>query len=133
VNLLLDTSVFLWFILGDARRLDASLIEALRDPDSRVSLSVVSVWELIVKQQTGRLKLPRPAWEFVSAERERHGIESLPLEERALAHLPKLPAVHRDPFDRMLICQAIEHDLMLVTADEAVRQYPVKTLPAAHN
>jgi PIN domain nuclease of toxin-antitoxin system len=77
------------------------------------------------------LKLPRPAWEFVSAERERDGIESLPLEERALAHLSKLPPVHRDPFDRMLICQAIEHDLMLVTADDAVRQYPVKTLRAS--
>jgi len=59
--------------------------------------------------------------------RERHGVASLALDESAVSHLSKLPAFHRDPFDRMLVCQAIEHDLVLVTSDEQVRQYPVKT------
>ena len=127
MNLLLDTSVFLWLISGDDRLSDR-LRAAIRDPDHRVCLSVVSIWEIILKQQTGRLKLPRPAWPYITAERDRHGVESLALEEAALAHLAKLPAVHRDPFDRMLVCQAIEHDLLPATADEAVRQYPVKTI-----
>jgi PIN domain nuclease of toxin-antitoxin system len=130
VNLLLDTSIFLWFALGDERHLGRALIDAIRDPDHRVCLSVVSVWEILVKQQAGRLKLPRAAWALIAAERERHGVEALPLEERALVHLAQLPAVHRDPFDRMLVCQAIEHDLLLATADDVVRQYPVKTFPA---
>ena len=54
-------------------------------------------------------------------------IKTLGLNEAAVAHLAKLPAVHRDPFDRMLVCQAIEHDLRLVTDDESVRRYPIKT------
>jgi PIN domain nuclease of toxin-antitoxin system len=62
----------------------------------------------------------------VPRQRERHQIDSLPLEESAIAHLPKLPSHHRDPFDRMLICQSIEHDLVLVTSDDAIRAYPVK-------
>ena len=59
---------------------------------------------------------------------ERHGISSLPLDESALAHLEKLPAVHRDPFDRMLVCQAIQHELEIATTDEVVQRYPVKTV-----
>lgn len=127
MNLLLDTSVFLWLITGDDR-LSGTLRRAVCDPDNRVFLSVVSVWEIAVKQQIGKLKLPRPAWGYVTAARERHAINSLSLEEAALVHLPKLPDVHRDPFDRMLVCQAIEHDLLLATADAVLYHYPVKTV-----
>lgn len=127
MNLLLDTAVFLWLIAGDDR-LSEPTQSAVRDPESRVWLSVASVWEISVKQKTGRLTLPEPAWSYVATARERHGIESLALTEPAVAHLAKLPDVHKDPFDRMLVCQAIEHDLILVTNDPAVRQYPVKTL-----
>ena len=127
MKLLVDTSVFLWFV-SDNDRLPAHTRTVLRDPDTTVSLSVVSVWELAVKQRTGRLVLPGPAWPYVTSLRHRHGIDSLSLEERALAHLAKLPDVHRDPFDRMLVCQAIEHDLLLVTSDEQIQAYPVKTL-----
>lgn len=127
MNLLLDTSVFLWFIAGDAR-LAGSARSAIRDPEARVWLSVVSLWEMLVKQQIGRLALPPPVWRYVTSARDRHGVDSLPLEDAALAHLSKLPEFHRDPFDRMLICQAIEHDLVIVTSDDTVRQYPVKTI-----
>jgi len=127
MNLLLDTSVFLWLITDDDRLSD-TLRSAVRAPDNRVFLSVVSVWEIVVKQQIRKLKLPRPAWGYVTTARERHAVESLSLEEAALAHLSKLPDVHRDPFDRMLVCQAIEHDLLLATADEVLHHYPVKTI-----
>ena len=60
-------------------------------------------------------------------QRERHGMTSLPLEERAVLHLHKLPALHKDPFDRMLICQALEHDCILLTPDPLITQYPVRT------
>ena len=127
MKLLIDTSVFLWFV-ADSDRLPGRTRTALRDPDVRVWLSVASVWEIAVKQQLGRLTLPEPAWPYVTRLRERHGIDSLAIEEAALAHLVKLPDVHRDPFDRMLVCQAIEHDMLLVTKDEQVQKYPVKTL-----
>jgi PIN domain nuclease of toxin-antitoxin system len=127
VKLLLDTHSFLWFISGD-ERLPAATRDLIRAPEQDVRLSVASVWEIVVKHQIGRLPLPADAWSYVTAQRDRHGIDPLPLEEASLAHLPKLPALHRDPFDRILICQAIEHDLLLVTDDELMRQYPMKTV-----
>ena len=127
MKLLLDTSAFLWFIAGDDR-LPHALRAILRDPEVDVWLSVVSVWEILVKQQIGRLTLPGPAWPYVTTQRDRHAIDSLPLDASALAHLAKLPAVHRDPFDRMLVCQAIEHELQLVTNDANVVRYPLKTI-----
>jgi len=126
MNLLLDTAVFLWLIAGD-ERLSEPARSLVRDPDHRVWLSAVSLWEISVKQKAGRLTLPGPAWSYVTAARERHGVESLALSELAVTHLSKLPDVHRDPFDRMLVCQAIEHELVLVTNDPFVRRYPVKT------
>jgi PIN domain nuclease of toxin-antitoxin system len=128
MKLLLDTSTFLWVIAGVDDRLPKLARSAIQDPDHEVWFSVVSVWEIGVKQKIGRLELPGPAWSYATAARERHGIESLPLTEPAVAHLTKLPDVHNDPFDRMLVCQAIEHDLLIVTSDPLVCQYPVKTL-----
>jgi len=127
MKLLLDTSTFLWLI-ADGDRLSKRARTAIADPDSEVWLSVVSLWEITTKQKIGRLDLPAPAWSYATAARERHGIESLSLTEPAVAHLAKLGDVHKDPFDRMLVCQAIEHDLLVVTNDPLVCQYPVKTL-----
>ncbi len=126
MNLLIDTAVFLWLVAGD-ERLTEPARSAVRDHERRVWLSVVSLWEISIKQKIGRLALPRPAWSYVTTARERHGIESLALVESAVAHLAKLPDVHKDPFDRMLVCQALEHDLLLVTNDPVVHEYPVKT------
>jgi PIN domain nuclease of toxin-antitoxin system len=125
LRLLLDTSTFLWFITADSRLPDRTA-EDIRSPDNDVWLSVISVWEVLVKHQLGRLDLPEAPYPYVSKQRERHRIETLPLEEGATVHLPKLPPIHRDLFDRMLICQAIEHDLLFVTSDEMIRSYPIK-------
>jgi PIN domain nuclease of toxin-antitoxin system len=93
-----------------------------------VWLSAVSVWELAIKQQLGRIELPAPAADFAQAERTRYRVASLPLDETSAGHLAKLPQLHKDPFDRMLVCQAIEHELTLVSADALIRRYPIKTL-----
>lgn len=61
-------------------------------------------------------------------QRKLHQIESLPLDEASSLHLPSLPILHRDPFDRMLICQAIEHNLEILTPDPLIRQYSIKTI-----
>jgi len=125
MRLLLDTHIFLWFI-SDDKRLSANLRDQVSHPHNEVYLSVVSVWEAVIKQQLGKLPLPKPASIYLPLQRERHGIVSLPLAETAVARLADLPLLHRDPFDRILICQAIDAELTLMTRDEAIRAYPVK-------
>ncbi len=127
MNLLLDTCTFLWMITDDPA-LSARAQDSVRDPAQRVFLSGVSAWEIAVKSALGRLKLDTTPDEFVPTERELHGIESLDLGEAAALHLTKLPDLHRDPFDRMLICQAAVHGLALVTPDEHIRRYPIVTM-----
>jgi PIN domain nuclease of toxin-antitoxin system len=125
VKCLLDTCTFLWIIAG-AKELSPNAKEIFANPANEVLLSAVSVWELSVKHALGKLPLPSTIERFVIEQRERHGIAALPLDERAVLHLYKLPALHRDPFDRMLICQAIEHDCLLLTPDPLIAQYPVR-------
>jgi PIN domain nuclease of toxin-antitoxin system len=123
---LLDTCTFLWIVTG-SKELSLAAAKAFADPANEIFLSVVSVWELSVKHSLGKLPMPASLDRFVLEQREKHGIMGLPLEERAVFHLHKLPALHRDPFDRMLICQAIEHDCVLLTPDPLIAQYPVRT------
>ena len=80
-----------------------------------------------MKAALGRLALAGSPVDLIPAERRRHGIEPLELGEDAALHLAKLPDLHRDPFDRMLICQAAVHGLVLLTPDEQIRRYPVVT------
>jgi PIN domain nuclease of toxin-antitoxin system len=126
VRLLLDTHVFLWFITGDAR-VGQQTRHAIENSDAAY-LSVVSLWEATIKYQLGKLPLPEPPHPWLPIQRESHGIESLPLDEPAIARLGDLELHHRDPFDRMLICQALEHDLLIVTVDPIMAQYPAKLL-----
>jgi PIN domain nuclease of toxin-antitoxin system len=127
MKLLLDTHVFLWFISGDAR-LPAVMRESIRDLDNEAYLSVVSLWEAIIKYQLGKLPLPEAPEGYLPLQREHHQIASLPLDEASVVHLVSLPALHRDPFDRILICQALAHGLTIVTVDDLIRAYPVPIL-----
>ncbi len=127
MRLLLDTCTFLWIVEGSAR-LSARARELFEDPGNEVSLSAVSAWEVALKHAAGKLPLPAPPGQFVMHQRKAHGIVALPLDEEAAAHLPRLPALHRDPFDRMLVCQAIAHGLSILTPDLQISQYPVRIL-----
>ena len=124
MKILLDTHIFLWFISGDSR-LSADVRDIIRDLDNEIYLSVVSVWESIVKYQLGKLPLPEPPETYLPKQRELHQISSLTLDESSIAQLAKLPPLHRDPFDRMLICQALQYGLTIATVDAAVRAYSV--------
>jgi PIN domain nuclease of toxin-antitoxin system len=127
MKLLLDTHVFLWYITASPS-LGAATRDLIRDPESRVYLSPVSLWEAVVKHRLGKLPLPDQPETYLCQQRARHGIETLALDEASVQHLATLPNHHRDPFDRMLICQALEHDLTLVTVDALIPLYPVATL-----
>jgi len=129
MKLLLDTHAFLWYISNDPR-LPHHACDAIRDKSNEVYLSVVSVWEILVKYQIGKLPLPAPADEFIEASRDEHRIEDLPLDRQAMSQLLSLPMHHRDPFDRMLICQALKDDLTIVTTDEWFKGYAAKLLTA---
>lgn len=81
-----------------------------------------------MKYSLGKLHLPLSPDKFVPKERKRHLIASLELTEQDTLHLCKLPTPHKDPFDRMLICQAIEHSLTILTSDPLITQYPIRSL-----
>jgi PIN domain nuclease of toxin-antitoxin system len=125
--LLLDTCTFLW-LAADAPELSRGAREAFRDPTNAALLSAVSAWEIAVKHALGRLPLPESPEEWIPSCRVHHGIEELRLSEKACLRLVRLPALHRDPFDRILVCQAIEEECVLLTPDPEIRQYAVKTL-----
>ena len=84
----------------------------------------------MIKSQLGRLPLPEPAEAYLPRQRERHQVASLPIDEASVAQLATLPPLHRDPFDRMLISQALQHDLVIMTADDAIRAYPIRVVSA---
>ena len=106
----------------------ASSLEWFRSPDSEVFLSAASAWEIAVKHALGRLPLPAPPAQFVTSQREAHGVTPLPIDEESALHVSRLPPLHRDPFDRMLVSQAIVHGLIIVTPDPLVSQYPARTM-----
>ena len=125
MRLLLDTCTFLWIVSG-APELSDRARALFADPENDAYLSTVSDWEMALKHALGRLPMPEPPARFVPAQRKAHGIESLPLDEEAALHLDRLPALHQDPFDRMLVCQAIVHGLAIVTPDRLIAQYSVR-------
>jgi PIN domain nuclease of toxin-antitoxin system len=127
MRLLLDTSTFLWAV-GGSPELSARARELFTDPDHEIYLSVVSAWEIALKHALGRLPLPEPPERFVPAERRRHGVDVLDLDEESALHLARLPVLHRDPFDRMLVCQAIVHGLAILSPDPLVTRYPVRAV-----
>jgi PIN domain nuclease of toxin-antitoxin system len=91
-------------------------------------LSVVSAWEIALKYAAGRVSLPEQPETYIPSRRTLNGIVALPLREGDVFQVSKLPPLHKDPFDRMLVCQAIAHGLAIVTPDEQIAQYPVRAL-----
>ncbi|MBK7674927.1 MAG: type II toxin-antitoxin system VapC family toxin [Candidatus Accumulibacter sp.] len=126
MNLLLDTHAFLWWI--DDNPMPPLASEAIRNPENAVWLSAASAWEITIKVSLGKLRLPDRAARFIEAQRQRNAFGWLPVDVAALDILQDLPFHHRDPFDRLLIAQAVSLGYTLVSADSAFGQYPVRTL-----
>jgi len=119
VRLLVDTHIFLWWCADD-RRLGSAEREAIRNPANEVYLSAASVWEIVLKQALGRLRVPEPA----SAAALRLGFQPLPITFEHAEATAALPSLHRDPFDRLLVAQARVESLTLITHDPSIRSYP---------
>ena len=127
MKILLDTHVFLWYISGD-NRISDTIIQNVQNPQNEVYLSVVSLWEIIIKYQLGKLTLPQSPEIYIPVQRQRHLIYSLDVDEESVSQLIKLPLLHNDPFDRLIMCQAIKHNMIIATMDNYVLAYPISTL-----
>ena len=127
MNLLLDTCTLLWSAF-EVKKLSKQSTHLIEDPDNVLFLSAVSVWEIEVKYRSGKIKLnDRSPKEFIAEARKKLDLYDLSFDVNAALLHEHLPPIHRDPFDRMLICQANEHNLTLLTPDDEVKQYDVKT------
>ena len=127
MRVLLDTCTFLW-IAADVEKLSETARKIYTDPANEVYLSSVSCWEVAVKYALGRLPLPQPPAQFLPPRRQKYGIEPLPLDEESALHVARLPKIHTDPFDRLLVCQAIVHGLTVLSPDEWIGRYSVRIL-----
>jgi PIN domain nuclease of toxin-antitoxin system len=127
VKILLDSCAFIWLAAGNPQ-LSQKAKDLFVDPESDLYLSTVSVLEISIKFAAGKLALSHPPAQLIPKVREAFGIASLPLDEESALHLARLPRLHGDPFDRMLICQSIIHGLAILTPDEAITQYPAHTI-----
>lgn len=127
LRLLLDTHVFLWWV-NDAPELTEAARLAITDANNLCCLSVASCWEMAIKSSLGKLRLARPLERFIPEQLSANGFELLNIELRHTTKLEKLPFHHRDPFDRLLIAQAISEKLKIVSADSVFSKYKVKLL-----
>ena len=124
---LLDTHAFLWWITNDPR-LSKKVREIISDGENELFLSVASGWEMAIKAGLGRLQLPPNPEHFILEQMALNAIESLPVQMSHALHVYKLPAHHRDPFDRMLIAQAQLQNLPILTVDPQIARYSVKVI-----
>ena len=127
MRLLLDTHAFIWAAEAP-HRLPAGVRRAIEDRRNYITLSVVSVWEAGTKAKLGRLTLARPIDALVADAVSELDMEVLPVALRHALRLISLDPLHGDPFDRMLVAQAIEERMTLVTRDPALHAYPVDHL-----
>lgn len=127
MRVLLDTHAFLWWITED-RRLSARAREVMADGGNDLLLSAASGWEIAFKASLGRVSLPIPIDRFLSEQLQRNGIGTLPIEMSHALRVHALPLLHRDPFDRLLVAQALLEKLRILTSDRRVAQYNVETL-----
>ncbi len=121
--ILLDTHTFVWWV-SDRNQLSETAREALEKEAGQLHLSVVSAWEIALLQKKNRLQLPVAASEFLQRGLIRHSIRELPLMRRTVLMAVDLPDIHNDPFDRILIVEAIQARLAIVTKDSVIPNYP---------
>jgi PIN domain nuclease of toxin-antitoxin system len=127
MKLLFDTHTFLWAI-GGSTRLGAGCRRAILDPGNELLLSVASVWEMAIKVGLGKLRLGAPIPRLIDGARATLGIAILPIDLAHVMRVQDLPFHHRDPFDRLLVSQALAEGLGVLSADRVFDRYGVKRI-----
>lgn len=122
---LLDTHIILWW-LADDKKLSRKVYDIIADKNNKIYVSSVSIWEMVLKQEIARLSVPVNILSILKGEQ----IQIIPLNADECLGISELPKLHNDPFDRAIIMQAKFNDLVLITKDQKIIEYPIVTLKA---
>lgn len=126
MNLLIDTHAVIWYSFA-SNQLTSSALALLNDPINTLYLSQVSIWEMQIKQDLGKLTLPVSVQKLVTGQLQRNAFRILPIKNEHFWALAELPHLHADPFDRLLISQAKVEKYTLVTRDHEIQKYDITT------
>ncbi len=124
---LLDTHVFIWWIM-DSPQLPGRVREIIADGANKLFLSAASCWEIAIKAGLGKIILPQQPDKFIVEQMALNAVRALPVEARHALHVFHLPSLHRDPFDRIIIAQALVDKIPIITSDALIRKYKVPTI-----
>ncbi len=127
MKLLLDTHTFIWWD-SEPAKLPPQVLHLLQNPQHQFLLSVACVWEMQIKSQLGKLKLDAPLTDIVTGQQQTNRLEILPVTLAHVLALDQLPLHHKDPFDRLMIAQALVENAKLVSGDSVFKNYPVDVI-----
>lgn len=127
MRVLIDTHVFIWYIQNN-EKLPSPMFTLINDGRNEIVFSTASIWEMAIKQSTGKLNLGVPYASFIKEQMRLNSIELLPIKLEHIEVVASLPFHHHDPFDRLLISQAMVEDLPVVSVDSAFSSYPVQII-----
>ncbi len=127
MRFLLDTQILIW-LDKSPEKLSLRALEILRDKDMVLLLSYVSIWEMQIKRDIGKLSLSGSIAEVIEKQQRQYRLYTFPIEIDAIYALATLPDHHRDPFDRLLVAQAVSENLPIVTSDPLIARYPILTV-----
>lgn len=127
MKIMFDTHTFIWWAC-EPEKLSTNVIDSCENQDNDLILSVVSVWEMQIKLQLGKLKLNIPLKSLIVSQRQINNLQVLPITLEHVLTLDLLPNHHKDPFDRLLIAQASVENAHIATRDNAFSYYPVKSI-----
>jgi PIN domain nuclease of toxin-antitoxin system len=127
MKLIFDTHAFIWWDSAPAN-LPAAVLAHCQDPANKLLFSVVSAWEMQIKSHLGKLKLNLALGDIIESQRQTNHIEILPISLEHVLALEALPDHHKDPFDRLLVAQALVEDAALISNDPIIQQYPAKLI-----
>ena len=123
---IIDTQVFIWYAVGD-KQLSKSAIDII-ESDALCYVSIASIWEMTIKNSIGKLTFHVPFEALIKEQIELNKYEILPIELAHVFQISNLPFYHKDPFDRILIAQAVAEDIPIISIDSYFRNYPINVI-----
>ena len=127
MRLLLDTHTFIWYVTNSPK-LNSTAQEVINDGNNKILLSIASVWEMAIKHSIGKLNFELPFMSFIESQMQQNSMELLNIKIEYLEIIANLPLHHRDPFDRLIIAQAMVEQIPIVGVDKAFDLYSVQRL-----